>query len=132
MAKLSATPFFANGGGTVEGALRHYSQMAKKPKTQWYARQWRKKKGLTLEEASARLDDMAISYLSDLEKGKARWNVDHLDAFAFAYGIEPEDLLWNPDAPPPLWVIINKIAPGERANAAKALEGFAKKTGTGG
>lgn len=103
--------------------------MAKKPKIQWYAREWRKKRGLTLEGAADRLDGMALSYLSDLEKGKARWNSDHLEAFAHAYGIDPEDLLWNPDAPAPLQVIINKIAKADRENAAKALEGFIKKAG---
>lgn len=132
MAKITASPFFAIGGGTADSESRHYSGMAKKPKIKWYAREWRKKKGLTLEQAASRMAGMAISYLSDLEKGKARWNSDHLDAFAFAYGIDPEDLLWNPDAPPPLWVVINKIAPGDRDNAAKALAGFVKKTGTDG
>lgn len=132
MAKLSATSFFANGGGTMGGEVLHTSHMAKRQKIQWYAREWRKKKELTLEAAAERLDGMALSYLSDLEKGKARWNSDHLEAFAFAYGIDPEDLLWNPNAPPPLWVVINKIAPADRDNAAKALAGFMKKTGTDG
>lgn len=105
--------------------------MAKRPKIQWFAREWRKKRELSLEKAAARLT-MAVSYLSDLEKGKRRWNQDHLDAMALAYGIEPEDLLWNPDAPPPLWVVWNKIAPADRDQAAKVLEAFVKKTGTGG
>ena len=107
--------------------------MAKKPKVQWFAREWRKEKGLTLEQAASRAG-MSAGYLSDLEKGHPdkRWNEDHLNALAFAYGIEPTDLLWNPKAPPPLWVVINKIALGDRDNAAKALAGFVKKTGTDG
>lgn len=105
--------------------------MAKKPKIQWFAREWRKKRELSLEKAAGRLN-MAISYLSDLEKGNKRWNQDHLDAMAQAYGIEPEDLFWNPLGTPPLWVLWNKIAPADRDQAAKVLETFVKKTGTDG
>jgi transcriptional regulator with XRE-family HTH domain len=129
IAKHCARVNFAMSGGTGMGQLLHYSLMAKKAKIQWYAREWRKKKGFSLEQAAGRAS-MAVSYLSDLEKGNRRWNQDHLDILSNAYGIDPEDLFWNPEKGPPLWRIIDGIKPEDQAQAAKILETFAKKTGT--
>lgn len=129
MAKITASPFFAISGGTTLMAALHHWLMAKKHKIRIFPREWRKKAGLNLEKASERLQ-MAVSYLSDLEKGKRRWNQDHLDAFASAYGIDAEDLFWNPEVGPPLWRIFNSIPAENQAQAAKILETFAKKTGT--
>lgn len=101
--------------------------MAKKAKIRWYPREWRKKLGWTLEKASG-VSGIGLSYLSDLEKGRRRWNEDHLEALAHAYGIDAEDLLWNPDIGPPLWRIIKGMDPADQVQAAKILETF-KKTG---
>jgi transcriptional regulator with XRE-family HTH domain len=131
MAKYLASPYFAISGGTGITMLRHTSLMAKTSKIQWFAREWRKKKGWTLEKAAANMG-MAVSYLSDLEKGNRRWNQDHLDTMALAYGMDPEDLFWDPAGSPPLWVVIHKISPADRGQAAKVLETFIKKTGTEG
>lgn len=129
MANKSARADFAIRVGTNSGRLPHYSTMAKKSKHQWFAREWRKHRGLNLERAAERLK-LSVGYLSDLEKGKKRWNQDHLEAMAMAYNCEPVDLLMrNPTDPKAIWTIWEQIAPTERPTAARVLEGFIKKAG---
>jgi transcriptional regulator with XRE-family HTH domain len=109
--------------------MRHNSRMAKKQKIRWFAREWRKAAGLNLERAADRLS-MAVSYLSDLEKGKRRFNQDHLEAMAEAYGTDPASLIMrDPSDPSGLWSIWDSIPAQDRPQAAKILETF-KKTGT--
>lgn len=105
--------------------------MAKKRKVLWYAREWRKQAGLNLEAAADRTG-MSVGYLSDLEKGRKDWNERHLAALAYAYGIEPEDLLWNPLVGRPLWKVLRSLEPQYREKAAEVLAIFTKKTGTEG
>ena len=105
--------------------------MAKKQFPRIFPREWRKAAKLNLEEAAAELP-MAVSYLSDLEKGKRRWNQDHLVAFARVYKIDWEDLFWNPEAGPPPWRVFQGLSPEDRDQAAKILGTFIKKTGTEG
>jgi transcriptional regulator with XRE-family HTH domain len=111
--------------------LLHYSHMAKGPKIRWFAREWRKKKKMKLKEAAEKAG-ISVSYLHDLETGHEdkRWNEDTLNALAKAYSIDPQDLFWNPNESAPIWVLVSKIAPDDQESAAKALEGFVKKTGT--
>lgn len=131
MAKMLSSDFFAPCGETGERAVRHPSLMAKKPKIRWFAREWRKHAGLNLERAADRLG-MAVSYLSDLEKGKRRFNQDHLEAMADAYGTDPASLLMrDPSNPDALWSIWDQIQPMQREQALRVLQTFAgKKTGT--
>lgn len=131
IAKLSASGNFAICGGTACRDAGQNSDMAKKHPPRIFPREWRKSKGLNLERAAERIG-MAVSHLSDLEKGKRRWNQDHLEAFARAYGIDWEDLFWNPEIGPPIWRIFNNIPAESREQAAKILETFAKRTGTDG
>ena len=105
--------------------------MAKQKKVSWYAREWRKQAGLNLEEASER-SGMSVGYLSDLEKGRKDWNERHLPALAYAYGVDPEDLLWNPLVGRPIWKILRSLGPENRDKAAQVLEILMKKTGTEG
>lgn len=127
--KLKASGFFSNSVGYQAGESGHNSQMAKKKRAEWYAREWRKQADMTLERASER-SGIQVGYLSELEKGKKRWNEDHLAALAHAYGIDPEDLLWNPLVGRPLWRILRSLEPQYRDKAAQVLEVFMKKTGT--
>jgi len=106
--------------------------MANKAKIRWFAREWRQHAGLTLERAADRLH-MAVGHLSDLEKGKRRFNQDHLEAMADAYGCTPADLIIrNPVDPKGIWSIWDNISPPDRDQAAKVLETFIRKTGTHG
>lgn len=84
---------------------------------------------MTLEQAAAAAK-IAVSYLSDLERGrgKKRWNIDHLNILAKVYGIDPEDLFWNPKLGPPPWRVMKDLSPENLEHATKILETF-KKTG---
>jgi transcriptional regulator with XRE-family HTH domain len=64
----------------------------------WFLREWRKHRRLTLQQVAARLDT-SPSVLSDLENGKSRMNDDWIAGFAWAYQVEPSDLLRDPAMP---------------------------------
>jgi transcriptional regulator with XRE-family HTH domain len=130
MAKRLSSKNFAMCGGTAAEPWSHTSGMAKKHTSpRIFLREWRQHRGYNLEKAAGILG-MAVSYLSDLEKGNRRWNRDHLETFAMGYGIDWEDLFWNPEVGPPAWRIINNIAPEDRDQAINILKTFVKKTGT--
>ncbi len=126
-------PFFAMCVGTRDSLPSHNSRMAKASK--WFARQWRKHRGLTLELAAERIKTagrvkMTAGYLSDLEKGERRWNQDHVEALADVYNCEPADLLMrDPADTRGIWTIWDQIPATQRETAARVLEGFVKKTG---
>ena len=66
----------------------------------WYLREWRERAGLTME-GLADLVQTSAGQLSDLEKGKRRFNRDWLERCSSALHISPSDLLRSPanDAP---------------------------------
>lgn len=66
----------------------------------WHVREWRDFRGLTQEQLAER-SDMTKSMISEIESGKKRLHDDHVAALSFALGIEPSDLLRNPNAPSP-------------------------------
>jgi transcriptional regulator with XRE-family HTH domain len=55
-------------------------------------REIRKSKGLTIEEL-AEETGLSVSYTGRLEKGERRLSVDHMDLFAKALDVAPQDLL---------------------------------------
>jgi DNA-binding Xre family transcriptional regulator len=130
-AKHNARLFSAMCVGTCRTPASHPWRMAKKQKFRWFAREWRKHNNLNLEAAADRLG-MSVGYLSDLEKGKRRFNQDHLEAMAEAYNCTPADLLMrDPTAPNSIWSIWDQIAPTERETAVRVLQGFVKKASNG-
>ena len=64
----------------------------------WFLKEWRKHRRLTLQQVAARLET-SPSVLSDLENGKSRMNDDWIAGFAWAYQVEPSDLLRDPAMP---------------------------------
>lgn len=76
---------------------------SKKP-IRWYVKEWRHKLKLSQEQVAERLGTNKGQF-SKLERGKTkdgqRLNDDWIAAIAEAYGIEPADLLRDPDAPSP-------------------------------
>lgn len=67
-----------------------------------YIRQWRKSRGLSLEQLSDRIETMtgkAITYptLSRIERGLIAYTQPVLEAVAGAIGCAPADLLRSPD-----------------------------------
>lgn len=98
----------------------------------WRLKQWRKFRGYT-QERLAEMVDMAPGYLSDLEKGKRRFNQDHLEAFAAALNTTPGDLInADPTSAGSIYSIWERVPEPEREQAKAVLETFTKKTGTGG
>ncbi len=101
--------------------------MAKRAKTRWFAMQWRKHRGYNMEKAAERLG-VSVGHLSDLEKGKKRWNQDHIEAMAEAYNCEPADILMrDPSEPSAIWSIWDQIPPTQRTQAAELLRVLIKK-----
>lgn len=105
--------------------------MAKGQNQRWFLRAWRKHRGYT-QEKLAEMVGTSVGYISDLEKGKRRYNQDLLEALATALNCEPADLIMrDPTMPESIWTIWDQIPETDRAVAIRALEGF-RKTGTGG
>lgn len=71
--------------------------MTKSAKRSWYAREWRKGLGLTLEQVAAELGT-SPGYISDMEMERRRHNSDWADKLAKVYGINALDLYHDPQA----------------------------------
>jgi transcriptional regulator with XRE-family HTH domain len=106
--------------------------MAKKRELRVYAREWRRARGLTLEEAAPKVG-LSVSYLSDLEKGSGgkRWNVDHIAALAEGYKLaDPRDLFRDPARQDPLLGLVEGLSGPERETAERVLSALHRKTGS--
>jgi transcriptional regulator with XRE-family HTH domain len=95
-----------------------------------FIRQWRKHRGLTLEQLAARID-MTTSNLSMLETGKRGYSQPTLERIADALQTDAGSLLMRDPSTPEasIWTIWEQAKPGERrqiVEVAKAL----LKTGT--
>lgn len=75
---------------------RNLSQTANMSDVQWFARDWRKERGRTLESVAEELGT-SVGYLSDMEKGKRRHNSDWAERLARVYAITAQDLYRHPD-----------------------------------
>ncbi len=89
----SHKPFFAICVGTNP---RRLSQTANMTDAQWFARDWRKERGRTLESVADELGT-SVGYLSDMEKGRRRHNSDWAERLARVYEIAAQDLYRHPD-----------------------------------
>lgn len=112
--------------------FHHYVRMAKKRGAPGhFIRQWRKANKLTIERL-AEMINLDHSTLSKIERGKTNYTQQTLEALADALGTTPWRLIQrDPSKKGSIWDILEQIPVSERENAAKALEGFTKKTGTG-
>ena len=95
-----------------------------------YLKEWRRHVGMTQQVLADRLE-VSKTLISELETGAQRWNVDHLGELAFALGIEPDDLLRAPDAPPDLQLVWQRIPAHEREQALRMLDAWAKASRDG-
>lgn len=112
----------------------HNVRMAKKHQPpKHFIRAWRKSvPGLTLEKLADRVGTTHAT-LSRIERGKLPYSQPLLEALAEAIGTTPASLLMrDPSVKESIWDILAGIPPTERDNAAKALTGFMRKTGTHG
>lgn len=62
---------------------------------QLYVKEWRASRALTLEELSKR-SGISAPHLSRIERGQSEWSASHLEAFAKAFGVEPQELFKPP------------------------------------
>jgi transcriptional regulator with XRE-family HTH domain len=113
---------------------------------QWFLYEWRKYRGLTQARLADRID-IAVSRISELESGRARYNQDLLERLADALNCEPADLLMRDPTAPDFWgsifdtvrripvedlpraqAVIEALAPKVSAKAAKTAR--AREAGT--
>jgi transcriptional regulator with XRE-family HTH domain len=84
----------------------------------WFLREWRKHRGLTLEQV-ANLLDTTKGFIYDLERGAKRMNDDWMGGLAYVYDIEPKDLLRDPENP-----TIDDLLTGASLDQRKAVIQF--------
>lgn len=127
----------------------HHAYMNKgSKKPGHFLREWRKWKGLTLEEAAERIEvvgaqravadpearaiSMTHATLSRIERGKLPYNQPLLEILAEIYGTEPASLIMrDPSANEPIWSLWDALSPPARQQAFAVIEAL-KKTGTDG
>lgn len=80
-----------------------------------FIREWRKSRGLTLEQLAARLDDMAPSNLSMLERGQRGYVQSTLEGIARELQTDVASLLTRkPSEDEPIWQIWLEAKPSQR------------------
>lgn len=100
--------------------LEVMARIGPKNPIRWYVREWRLRAGLTLQQVADRLET-SPGTISDLETGRKRMNSDWMEAFAWAYGIEPAALLRDPEAPT-VDELLRAATPEQRRQAIKIVK----------
>lgn len=97
----------------------------------FYLKQWREYRGLSQQRLADRMET-SKGYISDLERGKRRYNQDLLEALAEALMCEPADLLMrDPSDPSGIWSIWDQVPVTERPRIVAAIRALVgDKTGT--
>lgn len=91
-----------------------------------FIREWRKFRGLTLEQMAARLD-MTPSHLSMLERGQRSYTQETLEALADALNTDVASLLMrDPSDPEAPWSIWEILKPVQRRQAIRLLRALAE------
>jgi len=85
----------------------------------WYIKEWRVHKGLTLERMAERLETNK-GQISKLERGDQRMNDSWIAGYAEALGIEPSQLLRDPEAP-----TINDLLSGATPDQIEKIKSIA-------
>jgi transcriptional regulator with XRE-family HTH domain len=97
-----------------------------------FIRQWRKHRGLTLEKLAARLNDMAPSNLSMLERGKRGYTQETLERIAEELQTDAASLLIrNPADGEAIWSLWDQAKPGQKKQIVEIAKTITK-TGTDG
>lgn len=93
-----------------------------------FIRQWRKHRGLTLDELGERVG-MTGGNLSNIERGVTGYGQDTLEGLAEALQCGPADLLMrNPTDPDAIWTLWEKAKPAERKQILGMIEGYLKSS----
>lgn len=89
-----------------------------------FIRQWRKKRGLTLETCAER-SGMSKGNLSNIERGKTGYSQATLEAIANALQCDPVDLLIrNPTDPEGIWSLWDRAQPAQRKQLAGIIAAY--------
>jgi transcriptional regulator with XRE-family HTH domain len=112
-------------------ACWHTANMAKKTRTRWFLKQWRKHRGYT-QDRLAEMTGLSKPYISQLESGKRQYTQELLELFAGALRCEPADLIIrDPSDPDGLWSVWDQLDKPERRQVVEIAKTI-KRTGTEG
>jgi transcriptional regulator with XRE-family HTH domain len=96
-----------------------------------YIRQWRKHRGLTLEQLAERVGTTHAT-VSRVERGLQDYTGEFLEAAAYALMCEPVDLLTrDPTDPDAIWSIWERALPAERQQIVLMSDALLKARRTG-
>jgi transcriptional regulator with XRE-family HTH domain len=100
--------------------------MAKLPTSRHFIREWRKHRGLTLEQLAERIG-MTHQNLGKIERGKVPYNQVLLELLADVLRCEPVDLIIrDPSAPEAIWSIWEQLEPQARRQVSEIAQTFKK------
>ncbi len=92
-----------------------------------FIREWRKHRGLTLEQLSERID-MSPGNLSHLERGMVAYTQDTLEALAEALGTDAASLLMrDPTGPDAIWSVWECASAAEKQQIVELAKVVIKK-----
>lgn len=118
--------------GDVAAAVArvHTLRMASgNPAPKHFLRQWRKFRGLTLEQAADRAG-MTHQNLGKIERGKVPFNETLLEVLATLYRTDKVSLIArDPALPDPFWQKVDRMSAAERELFVKRVEEELAKTG---
>ena len=113
--KITASDLLTQGLWNDVRGCEKIPDMGEKQHRPTFMRQWRKYRGLTLEKLAARLDDMAPSNLSMLERGKRGYTQETLERIAEALQTDAASLLVrNPKDGEAMWSLWDQAKPGQK------------------
>jgi transcriptional regulator with XRE-family HTH domain len=130
--KVTASDFFTQGSWNALRRCERIPSMGEKQHRVTFIRQWRKHRDLTLEQLSSRLDDMAPSNLSMLERGLRGYTQETLERIAEALQTDAASLLIrNPKDGEAIWSLWDQAKPGQKKQIVEIAKTITK-TGTDG
>lgn len=104
------------------------TRFKKPPFRPTFIRQWRKHRGLTIEQLAER-SGMSNGNLSNIERGKTGYNQDTLEALAEALQCAPADLLMrDPSDPRAIWSLWDSAKPAQQQQIIGIIEGLLKSS----
>lgn len=103
-----------------------------KTKRKTYIREWRKFRGLILDQLAERVG-VSTGNISQLERGNTSYTQPMLEALADALRCEPAELLMrDPKADEGIMLVWSKIPENNKSTALQVLRAFVARTGTAG
>lgn len=107
-------------------ALAHHLRMAKQPH---YIRQWRKYRGLTLEQLAERIG-MTHQNLGKIERFKVAYTQPLLEHLAEELRTDEASLIMrDPSMPEAIWTVYEALTPPQKRQAEQFMKAL-KLTGT--